>query len=93
MQWRHCQGRWQLSLLAPRVRVNCIAPTITQTSLAQNLLRNETMIENAKSRHPLNRILDPTDVSQMAVFLIGEKARSITGQVIGIDAGMSTLNS
>ena len=78
---------------APKVRVNCIAPTLTQTTLAQNLLRNETMIENAKSRHPLNKILEPEDVSRMAVFLLSEYARSITGQVIGIDAGMSTLRT
>ena len=76
---------------APNIRVNCIAPTVTDTDLAQHILRNEKMRENAENRHPLKRILEAEDVAQMAEFLISNKARAITGQVIGVDAGLSTL--
>lgn len=76
---------------APHIRVNCVAPSLTRTELAQNLLRNETMVENAKQRHPLKRIMDPADIAAMAVFLSSEKAKNITGQIIGVDAGLSSL--
>ena len=75
--------------LAPTVRVNCIAPTITATELAANILKNEKMKENAINRHPLKKILDPSDVASLANFLIHEK--SMTGQVLGVDAGLSSL--
>jgi NAD(P)-dependent dehydrogenase (short-subunit alcohol dehydrogenase family) len=76
---------------APKIRVNCIAPTVTDTDLAQNILRNEKMRENAENRHPLKLILDPQDIASMATFLMSEKARAISGQVVGVDAGLSTL--
>ncbi len=76
---------------APKVRVNCVAPSLTDTDLAANLLRNEKMIENAKSRHPLQIILEPEDIAEMACYLIDKRARGITGQVIGVDAGLSKL--
>jgi len=75
--------------LAPTVRVNCIAPTITATELAANILKNEKMKENAINRHPLKKILEPSDVASLANFLIHEK--SMTGQVLGVDAGLSSL--
>ncbi|MEP0213450.1 MAG: SDR family oxidoreductase [Cellulophaga sp.] len=74
--------------LAPTVRVNAIAPTVTNTDLAAKLLRNDKMIENIKDRHPLKRFLDPTDVAHMANFLISEKARSISGQILEVDCGI-----
>lgn len=77
--------------LAPSVRVNCIAPTITNTDLASSILRNEKSIENLKQRHPLKTILEPQDVAELAVFLSGDRASKITGQIMGIDAGMSTI--
>lgn len=78
---------------APIIRVNAIAPTITDSPLAANLLRNEAMIEKMKERHPLKRILDVEEVASMAEYLISDKAKSITGQVIGIDAGMSIIRN
>jgi len=75
--------------LAPTVRVNCIAPTITATELAANILKNEKMKENAINRHPLKKILEPSDVASLANFLIHEK--SMTGQILGVDAGLSSL--
>jgi len=54
--------------LAPSIRVNAIAPTVTDTSLASKLLRNERMIENITERHPLKKYLDPKEVADMATF-------------------------
>lgn len=76
---------------APKVRVNCIAPTLTKTDLASRILRNERIEENIANKHPLKRICDAGDISSMATFLISEKAKNITGQILRVDAGMSTL--
>ncbi|TYB74351.1 SDR family NAD(P)-dependent oxidoreductase [Bizionia myxarmorum] len=74
--------------LAPTVRVNAIAPTVTDTELASNLLRNEKMIENITDRHPLKKFLNPTEVAQMAAFLLSDQAASISGQVFEMDCGI-----
>jgi len=74
--------------LAPTVRLNAIAPTITDTGLASKLLRNDKMIENITERHPLKKFLDPKDVAEMANFLLSEKASSISGQVMKMDCGI-----
>jgi len=74
--------------LAPTIRVNAIAPTVTDTELASKLLRNERMIENMNERHPLKRYLQPQEVADMAEFLISEKAASISGQVFQMDCGI-----
>jgi NAD(P)-dependent dehydrogenase (short-subunit alcohol dehydrogenase family) len=76
---------------APRIRVNCIAPTVTDTDLASNILRNDKMRESAENRHPLKMILNVSDIAGMAGYLISDQARAITGQVIGVDAGLSVL--
>ncbi len=78
---------------APKIRVNAIAPTITDTPLAAGLLRNEQAVEKAQERHPLKRIVNPEEIADMAHFLLSDKAASISGQVIGIDAGLSTLRT
>ena len=74
--------------LAPSIRVNAIAPTVTDTSLASKLLRNERMIENITERHPLKKYLDPKEVADMATFLISKKAASISGQIFELDCGI-----
>ena len=74
--------------LAPKIRVNAIAPTITKTDLASKLLRNEKVIENMIERHPLKKILMPEEVSKMAKFLISKDASSISGQIFNLDAGI-----
>lgn len=74
--------------LAPTIRVNAIAPTVTDTDLASKLLRNDRMIENIKERHPLKKYLEPTEVADMATFLISDKAKSISGQVFELDCGI-----
>ena len=78
---------------APNIRVNAIAPTITDTPLSAGLLRNEKMRDKMKERHPLKRILDVDEVASMASYLISGQAKSITGQIIGIDAGMSIVRN
>jgi NAD(P)-dependent dehydrogenase (short-subunit alcohol dehydrogenase family) len=74
--------------LAPKIRVNAIAPTITKTDLASKLLRNEKVIENMIERHPLKKILMPEEVAKMAKFLISTDASSISGQIFNLDAGI-----
>ncbi|QNM85828.1 SDR family oxidoreductase [Polaribacter pectinis] len=74
--------------LAPTIRVNAIAPTVTDTELASKLLRNERMIENITERHPLKKYLQPTEVADLATFLISDKATSISGQIFELDCGI-----
>ncbi|WP_026776985.1 SDR family NAD(P)-dependent oxidoreductase [Polaribacter sp. Hel_I_88] len=74
--------------LAPTIRVNAIAPTVTDTELASKLLRNDRMIENISERHPLKKYLQPNEVADMATFLISEKAASISGQIFELDCGI-----
>ena len=76
---------------APKIRVNCIAPTITTTPLAAHILKNEDVINKLKQKHPLKNILDPQDLADMAAYLIGPSGKNITGQILHIDAGLSTL--
>ena len=74
--------------LAPTIRVNAIAPTVTNTDLASKLLRNDKMIENITERHPLKKFLNPEEVADMAEFLISNKSRSLSGQVFDMDCGI-----
>lgn len=77
--------------LASVVRVNAIAPTITDTSLSASILRNDRMKENMIDRHPLKSYLKPQEVAQMVDFLISEKANSISGQIFEMDYGLVTF--
>ncbi|MCB0447390.1 MAG: SDR family oxidoreductase [Gelidibacter sp.] len=77
--------------LAPTLRINAIAPTVTDTDLASKLLRNEKMIENITERHPLKKYLKPEEVADMAEFLLSDKASSISGQVFELDCGIVTF--
>jgi NAD(P)-dependent dehydrogenase (short-subunit alcohol dehydrogenase family) len=74
--------------LAPTIRVNAIAPTVTDTELASKLLRNEKMIENITERHPLKRFLNPNEVAATAAFLLSDKAASFSGQIFEMDCGI-----
>jgi NAD(P)-dependent dehydrogenase (short-subunit alcohol dehydrogenase family) len=76
---------------APTIRVNAIAPTITNTDLASKLLRNDKMIQNITERHPLKKFLEPSEVADMADFLISDKSRSVSGQIFTIDCGIVSL--
>lgn len=79
--------------LSPKIRVNVIAPSIVNTPLANRFLNNEIKIEKSANRHPLKRIGDPNDISNLIDYLISEKSSWITGQIIAIDGGLSTIES
>lgn len=74
--------------LAPTIRINAIAPTITETSLSASILRNDRMKENMIERHPLKNYLKPQEVAQMADYLISKAAGSISGQIFQMDYGL-----
>jgi NAD(P)-dependent dehydrogenase (short-subunit alcohol dehydrogenase family) len=76
---------------APKIRVNCIAPSLTDTPLAAQLLNTEQKVEANAQRHPLNRIGKVEDMSEMACFLLSSKSSWITGQVLHVDGGMSSI--
>ena len=76
---------------APLIRVNAIAPTLTNTDLASKILRNDKMKELSAELHPLKKYLEPEEVAQMAQFLISEKASSFSGQIIEMDCGITNL--
>lgn len=77
---------------APQFRVNVIAPSLTDTPLASRLLGNDKKREKMDERHPLKRVGTPQDISKIAAFLLSEDSSWVTGQILGIDGGMSTLN-
>lgn len=77
--------------LAPGIRVNCIAPSITDTPLAATLLSTEEKKTANAQRHPLKKIGAPDDIANMAAFLLTDKSGWITGQVFQVDGGMSSL--
>jgi len=76
---------------APKIRVNAIAPSLTNTPLAGKLLSTDEKVKANDDRHPLKRIGEPLDIAQMAAFLLSEKASWITGQILKVDGGMSSL--
>ncbi|UCE54813.1 MAG: SDR family oxidoreductase [Desulfobacterales bacterium] len=76
---------------APRIRVNAIAPSLTDTPLAQNLLSSEEKRQASAQRHPLKRIGAPQDIAQLAAHLLSDTGAWISGQIIHVDGGMSSL--
>jgi 3-oxoacyl-[acyl-carrier protein] reductase len=78
-------------LSVSQIRVNAIAPSLTDTPLAQNLLATNERRDASAKRHPLNRIGQPDDIALATQFLLSDHSSWITGQVIGIDGGLGTL--
>jgi len=78
---------------APKIRVNCIAPSLTDTPLAQRLLRTPGKKEGNAQRHPLKRIGKASDMANAVIFLLGENSGWVTGQVLKIDGGLSAINA
>jgi NAD(P)-dependent dehydrogenase (short-subunit alcohol dehydrogenase family) len=76
---------------APKIRVNAIAPSLTRTPLASAMTANEATATAIGNMHPLQRLGEASEVAALAVFLLSEQAGWMTGQVIGIDGGRSTL--
>ncbi|MEQ8927588.1 MAG: SDR family oxidoreductase [Fulvivirga sp.] len=84
-------GKSLAAELAPTVRVNIVAPSVTDTPLAAKILSSDEKKEKSGERHPLKRVGEAADIANLAEFLLSDKSGWITGQVIGVDGGMSTL--
>ena len=78
---------------APTIRVNTIAPSLTDTPLAKKLLSTDEKVAANAERHPLKKIGTPEDIAEMASFLLSDKAKWITGQIIHVDGGMSAIKN
>ncbi|MFO7645196.1 MAG: SDR family oxidoreductase [Desulfosarcina sp.] len=78
---------------APRIRVNAIAPSLVDTRLSADLLSSDQKRQAAAERHPLRRIGTPRDVAGLALYLLGEEAGWITGQIFHVDGGMGALKT
>jgi NAD(P)-dependent dehydrogenase (short-subunit alcohol dehydrogenase family) len=76
---------------APKIRVNCIAPSLTDTSLAASMLNTDQKREANALRHPLKKTGTPGNIADMAEFLLSEKGSWISGQIFHVDGGMSSL--
>ena len=76
---------------APKVRVNCIAPSLVETKLAKRFFRTEDQKEMMNQKHPLKRTGLPEDIVNALDFLISNKSSWISGQILNVDGGMSTL--
>ena len=78
---------------APHIRFNAIAPSLVDTPLAEGLLNNEKKRENSALRHPLKRIGSATELAEAAAYLMSDRSSWITGQIISVDGGMSSLRT
>ncbi len=78
---------------APKIRVNIVAPSLTETPLSEKLLNSDLKKEKSAERHPLKRFGQPEDIASMVNFLLSEESSWITGQVLNVDGGISTLNT
>ncbi|QEG00482.1 2-(S)-hydroxypropyl-CoM dehydrogenase [Stieleria maiorica] len=77
--------------LAPKIRVNCIAPALTETPLSANLLSTDEKKKTMAEKYPMGRYGTANDIAEMAAFLLSQRSRWITGQTIGVDGGMSGI--
>lgn len=84
-------GRSLAAELAPKIRVNLIAPSLTDTPMAAHLLGSDDKVEASKARHPLKQIGNPDEFAAAVDFLLSEDAGFMTGQILRLDGGLSSL--
>ena len=77
---------------APSIRINCIAPSLTDSKISQSMLKSEVVAEALAKAHPLKRLGEGKDSALLAKFLLSEESSWITGQIIGVDGGRSRLS-
>ena len=77
--------------LAPKIRVNCIAPSITDTPLAEKILSNDDKKKNSAERHPLKRVGETEDIVNAIEFLLSNKSSWISGEILHVDGGMNAI--
>jgi NAD(P)-dependent dehydrogenase (short-subunit alcohol dehydrogenase family) len=78
---------------APKIRVNCIAPSLTDTALATNLLNSPEKKEANAQRHPLKKIGKAEDIANLATFLLTDKSAWMTGQILHLDGGIGSIRT
>jgi NAD(P)-dependent dehydrogenase (short-subunit alcohol dehydrogenase family) len=77
---------------APHIRVNCVAPSLSKSKIAEPMLKNSAIAEGIAKAHPLKRLGEGKDSAALAKFLITEDSSWVTGQVIAVDGGRSKLS-
>ena len=77
---------------APNIRVNCVAPSLTKSKIAEPMLKNTTIAEGIAKAHPLKRLGEGKDSAALAKFLLTEDSSWVTGQIIAVDGGRSKLS-
>ncbi len=86
-------GRSLAAELAPKIRVNVVAPSMVNTPLASRFLSSESKLASSNERHPMKRIGEVEDIANMVCFLLSEKSSWMTGQVLGMDGGLGSLKT
>ncbi len=77
--------------LAPNIRINCIAPSLSNSKMANKVLKNPKIAEGIAKQHPLKRLGEGKDSASLAKFLLSEESSWVTGQIIGVDGGRSNI--
>ena len=77
---------------APNIRINCVAPSLTNSKIARSMLKNPIVAEALAKAHPLKRVGEGKDSAALARFLLTEESSWVTGQIIGVDGGRSSLS-
>ena len=80
------------SEFSPHIRVNCIAPSMSNSKMASKILKNPKIAEGIAKQHPLKRVGEGSDSAALAKFLLSDESSWITGQIFGVDGGRSKVS-